>query len=71
MTDPVPFQGRIPVDGHVEPTLSPWVETAWPNDAATIPAQTPHGWTETNFSNDNNTADANVMGIELAEDTWA
>ncbi len=67
----IPFSGKILIEGHSALDASPFKETAWSNDVATLPAQNPSAWKETNFSNDNNNAEPNVLGFLIVEDEWS
>lgn len=67
---PVPFQGRIPVDGHTAVNTSAFGNTDWDNMTPTVPAQTPTAWAETSIDTANDNASDQVRGFKIAESNW-
>lgn len=67
---PVPFQGRIPVDGHATYNTSAFGNTDWDNTTPTVPAQTPTAWSETSIDTATDNAEEHVRGLNIVENTW-
>lgn len=65
------FAPRIYIDGYSAPDTSPFAQTGFSTDGATVPQATLGGWAQRGFSTDAAHEDANRRAFAIEQDEWS